>query len=80
MTQWYEIGLHLGLDETDLSIIEHDNPKDMKACIRKMFSQWLQNDPQPSYKHLLDALVAAGDQKAVHEFCQKYGNKLTILL
>ena len=70
---WYEVGLYLGLDETELKIIEHDNPRDLKTCVRKMFALWLQNDQDPSYMQLLNALVAANDEVAIQVLCNKHG-------
>ena len=73
VVEWYEVGLYLGLDETELKIIQHDNPRDLKACVRKMFALWLQNDENPSYMQLLHALVAAEDKGAIQELCSKHG-------
>lgn len=71
--EWYEVGLYLGLDETELRVVEHDNPRDLKACVRNMFKLWLQNDPKPTYIQLLNALVAAEDHAAIKELCQNHG-------
>lgn len=76
VTQWYEVGLHLDLDETDLATIECNNPKDLKACVRQIFTMWLHNSvTKPNYKVLLDALVAAEDQRAIYELCQTFSKQ-----
>ena len=71
--QWFDIGLQLGLDESELMAIEYNNPRDLKACVRNMFSQWLRSTKEPSYQVVLEALIAAGDESAAQELCHKFG-------
>ena len=69
---WFEIGLYLGLEKSELATIEHDNPKDTRTCAMKMFIQWLDNDKEPSYARLMDALLKAEDQTAVEALCNMH--------
>ena len=72
-TQWFDIGLQLGLEESELMTIEYNNPRDLKACVRNMFSHWLRSTKDPSYQVVLEALIAAGDENAAQELCHKFG-------
>ena len=76
-TQWFDIGLQLGLEESELNTIEYNNPRDLKACVRNMFSQWLRSTKEPSYQVVLEALIAAGDESAAQELCHKFGKFYT---
>ena len=46
-TKWYNLGLQLGIEDTELDVIEENSPKDIDACKRKMFKAWLRITPQP---------------------------------
>lgn len=70
---WFELGLWLNIPEGDLSIIEADNPINTEACKRKMFSSWLKNNPEASYRQLVDALHTVGSHRMADQLCTKYG-------
>ena len=46
VTEWYELGLQLGVDDAELEEIEKNNRGDLRSCRRKMFRVWAQNHPQ----------------------------------
>ena len=73
VTEWYELGLQLGVEDAELEVIEKDNRGDLKACRRNMFRAWLRITPNPSYQQLVEALVAVGEAKAADFLCKKYG-------
>ena len=60
-TKWYNLGLQLGIEVTELDVIEENNPKDIDACKRKMFKTWLKITPNPSYQQLVEALQTVGE-------------------
>ena len=72
VTEWYELGLQLGVEDTELEVIEKDNRGDLKACRRNMFREWLRITPSPSYQRLVGALVAVGEAKEADLLCKKY--------
>ena len=41
-SDWYEIGIELGLDCCVLNIINRDHPQDSMACFRNTLDKWLQ--------------------------------------
>ena len=73
VTEWYELGLQLGVEDAELEVIEKSNRGDFKACRRNMFRAWLRITPNPSYQQLVEALVAVGEAKAADFLCKKYG-------
>ena len=72
VTDWYELGLQLGVEDTKLEEIEMDNRGDLKACRRNMFRAWLKVTPSPSYKQLAEALMAVGEVKEAQLLHKKY--------
>ena len=53
---WEGLGLQLGLSEDQLKVIKADNPQNIRAQRREMFSSWLKTSPDPSYEELIRAL------------------------
>ena len=41
-SDWYDIGLELGLELSVLEAIEKDNPEKHVSCFRKTLDKWLQ--------------------------------------
>ena len=72
VTEWYELGLQLGVEDAELEVIEKDNQGDLKACRRNMFRAWLRITPSPSYQQLVEALVAVGEAKEADLLSKKY--------
>ena len=78
-TKWYVLGLQLGIDDTELDVIEENNPKDNDACKRKMFKAWLRITPSPSYQQLVEALQTVGEIREADRLCKKYGKIMAVL-
>ena len=56
--KWYDLGLEL-LEPEDggkLNVILHSNHRDLRECCRQMFQLWLQNCPDATWEHLIQAL------------------------
>ena len=78
-TKWYNLGLQLGIEDTELDMIEENNPKDIDTCKRKMFNAWRRITPSPSYQQLVEALVALGETSEADRLCKKYGKIMAVL-
>ena len=78
-TKWYNLGLQLGIKDTELDVIEENNPKDIDACKRKMFKTWLKITPSPSYQQLVEALQTVGEITEADRLCKKYGKTMAVL-
>ena len=72
VTEWYELGLQLGVEDAELEAIEKNNRGDLKACRRNMFRAWLRITPSPSYQQLVEALMAVGEGKEADLLSKKY--------
>ena len=71
--EWYNIGLHLGVDDEELKVIQQNYPRNSKACKREMFSAWLRTASSPSYQQLVEALRAVGENREANRLCERYG-------
>ena len=71
--QWYDLGLQLGVDDEELKVIQKNNPGDLRACQREMFSAWLRTGSSPSYQQLVKALRAVGENREANRLCREYG-------
>ena len=74
--KWYNLGLQLGIEDTELDMIEQNNPKDIDACKRSMFKAWIRITPSPSYQQLVEALQTVGETSEAHRLCKKYGTMI----
>ena len=77
-TKWYNLGLQLGIKDTELDVIEENNSKDVDTCKRKMFKAWLRITPSPSYQQLVEALLAVGEISEADHLCKKYGEIMAV--
>ena len=73
VTEWYELGLQLGVEDAKLEEIEKNNRGNLRACRKKMFRAWLGITPNPSYQELVEALVTVGEVGEAEYLCEKYG-------
>ena len=72
VNKWYELGLQLGVEDTELEVIEKNNRGDLQACRKNMFRVWLRMTPTRSYQQLVEALVAMREETEADLFCKKY--------
>ena len=56
-TDWYDIGIELGLDLEMLDIIENDNSKSSVTCFQKTLDKWLKANVDVTWKTLETALT-----------------------
>ena len=71
--EWYNIGLQLGVKDTELKVIQQNYPRDSKACKREMFSAWLRKASSHSYQQVVEALQAVGENREANRLCREYG-------
>lgn len=60
-TQWRDIGLVLGMNDTVLDVIATDHPNSVWDCCKVMLSRWLQKDAAASWEQLFCAVDIAND-------------------
>ena len=57
-TDWYDIGIELGLELDVLDIIKKDNPQDSVTCFQKSLDKWLKlNNDSATWRTLEVALT-----------------------
>ena len=54
-TKWYQLGIQLKLDVTQLDVINEQN-SDVTQKTSKMFQLWLSTNPLATRRHVLEAL------------------------
>ena len=61
--KWRQLGTQLKFNHYLMDIIEHDHPYDCETCCSKMFSEWLDINPDASWEdiiHAVDNLLSDG--------------------
>ena len=71
-SQWYEVGLYLGVYESELEKIESDNPNNCGHCLLKMLKRWRKMDIPKTWVTVVHALKAIGDERRAEEVRVKY--------
>ena len=56
-TDWYDIGIELGLELDMLDIIKKDNPQQSVHCFQKTLDKWLKLNTDATWKTLEVALT-----------------------
>ena len=77
-TEWYDLGLQLGIEDAELEDIQSNNPKSVRTCRREMFKAWLRITPSPSYQQLVEALQTVGEISEADHLCKKYGKIMAV--
>ena len=70
--QLYDLGLHLGVPESDLDEIEVDC-RHLADKRRETLRKWRKIDEQPSWSKLVRALVAINERHLARTIAEKYG-------
>ena len=70
--QLYDLGLHLGVPESDLDEIEI-NYRHVADIRRETLRKWRKIDDQPSWSKLVGALVAINERHVARTIAEKYG-------
>ena len=57
LPQWYDLFLHLGIDQAILDKSFSDHPFDAHVCLLDMINLWLKrDDPPATWKEMVDVL------------------------
>ena len=81
VSNWYLLGLKLGVRGNVLDTIERKYRRDNHMCKVKMFGTWLRVDISASYTKLARALFAVGKRDIAEAICTKRGTcmKVTVV-
>ena len=73
VTQWYLLGIHLGVDLPTLAAIKADH-EDTKLRLTHTLIQWLnRNRVTPTWSAVVKALVGIGRDKLASQLAEKHG-------
>lgn len=75
VTNWYNLGLELYVEDAELETIRKNNQRDQDNCKREMFRNWLSICPQASYRQLAQALISVGDVREADRLCKNHGEE-----
>ena len=80
-TDWYRLGLYLGLYKPALKAIEEDCRGKVKKCLMECISAWLEEQDHvketgggPSWLSLVSALATMGEDQIANNIKIKYCN------
>ena len=71
VTDWYQLGVQLGIKTANLDRIELNNPRNAQQCKTKVLDFWLQNAPECSWMKLAEAVEAMGEYAVLAEELRK---------
>ena len=65
VTEWYQLGLQVGVTPFKLKEIESNYPQDAQRRKSEVLNWWLRNAPEASWEKLAQALEAMGEYTTV---------------
>jgi len=72
VSRWYQLGIKLGLQPSQLRQIEQEVPTDIDRRKVEVFDVWLQCTPGASWRHIVTALREMGDLTTAERIELKY--------
>ena len=80
-TDWFDIGLELGLDFYKLEIIKHDISQDCVNCFQRTLDGWLSSTIDATWRTLEIALTNVNRAKLeLHPIDDVYGKDILLVL
>lgn len=75
---WFRLGLNLDIPSEKLQEIDH-NPtfREIQQFRMEMLCEWMKRQLEPSWSHVVTALMKIGRESLAHKLAFKYG--MTIL-
>ena len=73
ISDWYGVGLQLGLEKYCLKVISTDHPQDHNRQKLEMLSKWLDQDVNATYGKLAKALLAVVEVTCAEHLAEKIG-------
>ena len=71
ISDWYGLGLELGLDYHELDVIKKNNPLDFNVQLREMFKMWLDHSEHPSWNEVVQSLEKSKESSLALELSWK---------
>ena len=70
VSEWFQLGLELGVPANTLEAIEYDHHGNVETCRRKMVQEWLKQ-PCSSWCSLIEALKTVGLERVSDEISRE---------
>ena len=71
-TEWYRLGLKLGLKEDDLDIIESNRKSDSSGALRDVLKKWRRQSENPTWRVIVQALRDIDEVSAARSLEDKF--------
>ena len=71
VTEWDVLGFYLGLDESEITEIEHDHQSNARRRIA-MLAKWMEKDVNASWEKVIDALECLSQIRLANQLKEKY--------
>ena len=73
MSNWYQLGIKLGLKPYQLKQIEEKTTTDIEHRKIEMYDLWLRTTPEASWNHIVTALREMEEKTTAERIQQNYG-------
>ena len=74
VSNWFCLGLYLDIPPPKLYDIKHDPTlRSIQDFRKEMFSVWMRMLPEPTWSHVVKALIVIGRERLAHKIALKYG-------
>ena len=77
--KWYQLGIQLDFETSDLDKIKENN-HDVDSAKIKLFSEWIQNDEEASWSKLIAALKTMDLNILSNDILLKYGGGMLYII
>ena len=71
VTCWFQIGLELIEDESEMNIIKANHKHDVKGALQDTFDLWLRTCESPTWQRVINALRKCEENSLAHELEKK---------
>ena len=72
ITNYYHLGIQLGIEPHELERIEINHGKDLERCKSEVMVFWIRNDPEPTWSKLAIAVEQLGRHANVARKLQEH--------
>ena len=71
-TEWFRLGLKLGLKEDDLDIIDSDKKLDARGALMAVLRKWLRQSDNSTWRAVVQAVRDIGEEKKARDLEDKF--------
>ena len=71
-TEWFRLGLKLGLTSDELEVIESDKKSDSSGALMAVLRKWLKQSDNPTWRAVVGAMRDIGEVKKARDLEDKF--------